>query len=168
MDLDYLDEFRGCAVDPIRTQMIEPDHFYGITINKDFESDGTTETNRVMYPIMFTREDELFFGIGYDFYLRGYLFPGFMENNEQHMALKVRLSVFDQRDEPKISAWGEWSGTPPVPPPPEPTTGDQTRGWTEPCTVCGENQPKVSKITFLFLYCSSKWLLSMFVLQIYS
>ena len=156
MDLDYLDEFRGCAVDPIRTPMTSPNHpetdpnskkFFGLTINKDFESDGTTETNRVMYPIMYTKKDDLFFGIGYDFYLRGYLFPGFMENNEQHMALKVRLSVFDQRDEPKLSAWGEWSGTPPVPPPPQDTT-DQTRGWTEPCTVCGENQPKVSKITF--------------------
>ena len=82
MELEYLDEFRGCAVDPTRTPVISAtednkgsiDHFYGILINKDFN--GNTETNRIMYPIMHTRTDQLFFGFGFDFFLRGYLFPG--------------------------------------------------------------------------------------------
>ena len=56
-------------------------------------------------------------------------------NSEKHLALKIRLSVFDQREEPKVSPWGDWSGTP------------QADDWTEPCTVCGENQPKVRLYT---------------------
>ena len=51
------------------------DHFFGLLINKDFDG-GNMETDRVKFPIMYTRSDQLFFGFGFDFFLRGYLFPG--------------------------------------------------------------------------------------------
>ena len=47
---------------------------------------------------------------GNDWAYKQYLFPAFVltESNEAEYALKMRISVFDQRKTPRLGLWAEW------------------------------------------------------------
>ena len=65
-------------------------------------------------PLLFNTEDSVFFQFGYDWQHKSYLFPALIKSItgttlEATYATKIRLSVFDQRNEPSLGIWLDWS-----------------------------------------------------------
>ena len=95
--------------------------FKGVVVNEDFD-----ETDRAVFPIVevFSTADAetQFFSFGQDWMHRGYLFPAFFvpATAEQEYALRVRLSVFDERTNRELTQWTTWTD----------------------CNDCGRDQPK--------------------------
>ena len=80
-----------------------------------------------VFPILHNSKDSVFFQFGYDWQHKNYLFPALIKSLtgstlEATYGTKLRLSVFDQRLEPSLGIWSE---------------------WTDECSQCGMERQKM-------------------------
>ena len=58
-------------------------------------------------------DDSVFMTVGHDWAYKGYLFPAFLQSTTNYLyATKVRVSVFDARNEPTVGKWTAWTDCP--------------------------------------------------------
>ena len=87
-----------------RVKKINP-NFLGLELHID-----TAVPTIAQFPVVQSTADSVFMSFGNDWAYKSYLFPAFVisESNEAEYATKIRISAFDQREEPVLLLWSEW------------------------------------------------------------
>jgi len=115
LDISYFHEFRNCKsgvsdppLEAISDEATLTDfltEFKGVRIKTD-----ASDTTLPQFPVIETWDENIFFSFGQDWMFRDYLFPAYFipGHDEFEYALKVRLSIYDQRIKPTLELWQEW------------------------------------------------------------